>query len=162
MAKIADSTGSQIGEAVFNGVQDTNLIWEGVTTDNTATEIYLRSKDNPATGGRLILPQSGLIVGEGLFAAFNTTDNTVLCSGRWAVAATNLAGTVAASGTTLEWDAASTDANPFVQYFVGSSGFAVAYNNTLDALTITVTGTASKNIRWRAILRNTLGIGNLN
>ena len=161
MAKIADATGSQIGEALIAGAQDTNLIWEGVTTDATATELWLRSRDNPASGGRLILPQSGLIVGEGLFAAFNTTDNTVLCSGRWAVAATNLAGTVAASGTTLEWDAASVDANPFIQYFVGSSGFAVAYNNTSKALTVTVTGTASKNIRWRAILRDTLGIGNL-
>lgn len=147
MAKIADPTGSQIGEAVKFGL-DSKLIWEGTTTDNTATELFLRSKDNPASGGRLLIPNNTLIVGQGLFAAYNDTDNTVLCSGRFAIGVTNLAGTVAASGTTLEWDAAATDANPFIQYVVGSAGLAIAYNNTLDALTVTVTGTSGKVIRW--------------
>lgn len=148
MGKIADPTGSQIGEALKLGL-DTKLIWEGTTLDNVATELFLRSKDNPTTGGRLLIPNNSVIVGQGLFVAFNDTDNVVLASGRFAVSVTNLAGTVAASGTTLEWDAAATDANPFIQYFVGSAGLAIAYNNTLDALTVTVTGTASKQIRWR-------------
>jgi hypothetical protein len=158
MSKISDSTGSQIGESWRNGVQDVKLVWEGVTLDATATEIYLRSKDNPATGGRLILPASGLFLGEGLFAAFNDTDTTVLCSGRFAVSVTNLAGTVAASGTTLEWDAAATDANPYIQYFVGSTGLALAYNNTSKSLTVTVTGTASKRIRWIVEIRDLIGM----
>lgn len=157
MAKIADSTGSQIGEAVKLGL-DSKLIWEGATTDNVATELFLRSKDNPASGGRLLIPTNTLIVGQGLFAAYNDTDNTVLCSGRFAVGTTNLAGTVAASGATLEWDAAATDANPFIQYFVGSAGLAIAYNNTLDALTVTVTGTAGRVIRWRVELVDVIAL----
>ena len=148
MAKIADPTGSQIGEAVKFGL-DSKLIWEGTTTDNTATELFLVSNDNPASGGRLLIPNNTVIVGQGLFVAYNDTDNVVLASGRFAISVTNFAGTVAASGTTLEWDAAATDANPFIQYFVGSAGLAIVYNNTLDALTVTVTGTAAKVIRWR-------------
>lgn len=152
MAKIADTTGSQIGEAWRSG-QGATLVWEGTTTDNVATEIFLRSKDNPATGGRLLLPSSGVYVGQGLFVGFNDTDGSVFASGRFAISATNLAGTVAASGTTLEWDAASTDANPFVQYFVGAaSAFLPSYNNTSDSLIMTVTGLAAKSIRWRAEL----------
>lgn len=158
MAKIADSTGSQIGEAWRNGLQDVKVVWEGVTLDATPTEIFLRSKDNPASGGRLILPASGLVVGEGLFGAFNDTDNVVLTSGRFAVAATNLAGTVAGSGTTLEWDAASVDANPFIQYFVGASGLAIAYNNTSKAITVTVTGAAAKRVRWIVEIRDLIGL----
>lgn len=157
MGKIADSTGSQIGEAVKFG-QGAKLIWEGTTTDNVATELFLRSKDNPASGGRLLIPNNTLIVGNGIFAAYNDTDNTVLCSGRFAVGVTNLNGTVAASGVTLEWDTAATDANPFIQYFVGSAGFAVTYNNTLDALTVTVTGTAARVIRWRVELTDFIAL----
>jgi hypothetical protein len=157
MAKIADTTGSQIGEAIKFGL-GAKLIWEGTTTDNVATELFLRSKDNPALGGRLLIPNNSVIVGQGLFVAYNDTDNTILCSGRFAVSLTNLAGTIAASGTTLEWDAAATDANPFIQYVVGSAGLAIAYNNTLDALTVTVTGTAAKVIRWRIELTDFIAL----
>lgn len=157
MAKIADSSGSQTGEALKFGYEQ-KLVWEGTTLDNVATELFLRSKDNPASGGRLLIPNNSVIVGQGLFVAYNDTDNTILCSGRFAISTTNLAGTVAASGATLEWDAAATDANPFINYFVGSAGLAIAYNNTLDAITVTVTGTAARVIRWRVELTDVIAL----
>jgi hypothetical protein len=157
MAKIADSSGSQTGEALKFGYEQ-KLVWEGTTTDNVATELFLRSKDNPASGGRLLIPNNSVIVGQGLFVAYNDTDNAVLCSGRFAISTTNLAGTVAASGATLEWDAAATDANPFINYFVGSAGLAIAYNNTLDAITVTVTGTAARVVRWRVELTDVIAL----
>lgn len=157
MAKIADSSGSQTGEALKFGYEQ-KLVWEGTTLDNVATELFLRSKDNPASGGRLLIPNNSVIVGQGLFVAYNDTDNTILCSGRFAISTTNLAGTVAASGATLEWDAAATDANPFINYFVGSAGLAIAYNNTLDAITVTVTGTAARVVRWRVELTDVIAL----
>lgn len=157
MAKIADSSGSQTGEALKFGYEQ-KLVWEGTTTDNVATELFLRSNDNPASGGRLLIPNNSVIVGQGLFVAYNDTDNAVLCSGRFAISTTNLAGTVAASGATLEWDAAATDANPFINYFVGSAGLAIAYNNTLDAITVTVTGTAARVVRWRVELTDVIAL----
>jgi hypothetical protein len=157
MAKIADSSGSQTGEALKFGYEQ-KLVWEGTTTDNVATELFLRSKDNPASGGRLLIPNNSVIVGQGLFVAYNDTDNAVLCSGRFAISTTNLAGTVAASGATLEWDAAATDANPSINYFVGSAGLAIAYNNTLDAITVTVTGTAARVVRWRVELTDVIAL----
>jgi hypothetical protein len=39
MAKIADPTGSQIGEAIKADL-DATLVWKGVTTDNVATELF--------------------------------------------------------------------------------------------------------------------------
>lgn len=158
MAKIADTTGSQIGEAIKADL-DATLVWKGTTTDNVATELFLFSKDNPASGGRLLIPSNTVIVGGGLFVGYNDTDNTIFASGRFAVSLTNLAGTVAASGTTLEWDAASTDANPFVQYFVGSaSAMLPSYNNTSDSLIITVTGASSKSIRWHVELTDFIAL----
>jgi hypothetical protein len=160
MAKIADSTGMQTGEAVKLGL-DTRIMWEGFTVDATAKELFLVSDDNPATGGRLIVPAlpNGVIVAEGLFCAFNDTDNVVFASGRFALSVTNLAGTVALSGTTLEWDAAATDANPFIQYFVGANpAFVWTYNNVSDSIILTVTGTAAKNIRYRAIVDSVVGL----
>ena len=157
MAKIADTTGSQTGEALKLG-SDAKLIWEGTTTDDVATELFLRSKDNPASGGRLLVPDNSVIVGQGLFVAYNDTDNTVLCSGRFAVSLTNLAGTVALSGTTVKWDAAGPDVNPLIQYFVGSAGLDIAYNNTLDALTVTVTGTSGRVIRWHVELVDVIAL----
>jgi hypothetical protein len=160
MARIADTTGSQTGEAVKLGL-DTRLVWEGFTTDATAKELFLVSDDNPSTGGRLIVPAlpSGVIVAEGLFVAFNDTDNTVFASGRFALSVTNLAGTVAVSGTTLEWDAAATDANPFIQYFVGANpAFVWTYNNTSKSIILTVTGVAAKNIRYRAVADTVIGL----
>jgi len=153
MANIADSTGSQIGEALKNSAP-VRATWSGFTENAVAKEIFLISADNPASGGRLIIPPNCVIVAEGLFTAYNVTDNTVFASGRLAVSLTNLAGTVAASGTTLEWDAASTDANPFVQYFVGTApAVAFTYNNTSKSLLATVTGQASKRINWRITLQ---------
>lgn len=160
MAKIADSTGSQIGEAIKLGL-DTRVVWEGFTTDAVAKELFLVSNDNPETGGRLIVPAlpNGVIVAEGLFVAFNDTDNVVFASGRFALSVTNLAGEVALSGATLEWDAAATDANPFVQYFVGASpAFVWTYNNTSNSIILTVTGTAAKNIRYCAVVDNIIGL----
>lgn len=158
MAKIADSTGSQIGEAIKFDL-DARLVWKGVTTDNVATELFLFSKDNPASGGRLLIPSNTVVVGEGLFVAYNDTDNTIFASGRFAVSLTNLAGTVAASGTTLEWDAAATDANPFVQYFVGSASAVLpSYNNTTDSLVMTVTGASGKVIRWHIELTDFIAL----
>lgn len=126
--------------------------WSGQTTNATAKEIFL---DGGATSdNRLVIPTNTLIVAEGLFSAWNETDSTVHASGRFALSVTNIAGTVAASGTTLEWDAASTDANPFSQYFVGSgsAGLVFTYNNTSKSIVATVTGVASKTIRWCAEL----------
>jgi hypothetical protein len=138
--------GVYVGEALRQG-NDTRIAWQGVTTDNVATEIFLDGESS-----RLVIPTDTVVVGEGLFTAWNETDSAVLVSGRFAVSVRNIAGTVAANGTTLEWDAASTDANPFVQYFVGSAGVVFAYNNTTKSLTLTVTGTAAKTIRWKAEL----------
>jgi hypothetical protein len=66
---------------------------------------------------------------------------------------------VAASGTTLEWDAAATDANPFVQYFVGSASAVLpSYNNTTDSLVMTVTGASGKVIRWHVELTDFIAL----
>ena len=153
MANIADSTGSQIGEALRSNAP-TRLTWTGFTDNAVAKEIFLISADNPAAGGRLIIPLNCVIVAEGLLAAYNVTDNNVFAIGRLAVGVTNLANTVAASGVTLEWDAAATDANPFVQYFVGAApAVAITYNNTTKSLVVTVTGLAAKRINWRVTMQ---------
>lgn len=139
--------GVATGIALRNG-NATRVRWAGQTTNNTAKELFL---DGDSTSeSRLIIPTGLVLIGEGHFAAYNVTDGTVFATGRFAVSLKNLAGTVSAEGTTLEWDAASVDANPFVQYFSGSSGFVWTYDNTNKALVLTVTGTAAKVINWRA------------
>lgn len=152
---IQDTRGQIVGDALKQD-KSLDVTWVGVTTNATATEIFL---DGYTTDlGRLIIPTNTLIIAQGLFSAFNDTDSTVHASGRFALSVTNIAGTVAASGTTLEWDAASTDANPFSQYFVGSAsaGLVFTYNNTSKSIIATATGVASKNIRWKAQLHQIL------
>ena len=146
---LQEKKGALVGDALRQR-NFTNITWEGRTTDATPTEIFIDGGVN--SDSRLIIPSNTLTVAQGFFVGWNVTDSTVNASGRFALSVTNIAGTVAASGTTLEWDAASTDANPFSQYFVGSasSGVVFTYNNTSKSIIPTVTGVASKNIRWRA------------
>ena len=124
-----------------------NITWSGITLDAVPTEIYIDGGAN--SDSRLIITTGTVFIAQGFFIAYNVTDNTVLASGRFAVSLTNIANVVAASGVTLEWDAASVDANPFIQYFVGSTGVVFAYNNTTKSLTLTVTGVAAKRVSWR-------------
>lgn len=152
---IQDSRGMQAGEALRLDAP-TDIVWSGVTADATPTEIFLDGFESDI--GRLIIPTNTLIIGQGLFCAFNDTDSTVHASGRFALSVANIAGTVAASGTTVEWDAAATDANPFSQYFVGSgsAGLVFTFNNTSKSIIATVTGVASKTIRWKAHMNQIL------
>lgn len=139
------------GELIGDALRQRNFIniaWSGTTTDATAKEIFIDGGIN--SDSRLILPTNTVLIAQGFFNAFNSTDASVLANGRFALSVSNIGGVVAASGVTLEWDAASVDANPFVQYFVGSAGVVFAYNNTTKSITLTVTGVAAKNIRWRA------------
>jgi|688.fasta_scaffold114859_3 hypothetical protein len=146
---LQEKKGALLGDALRQR-NFTNIEWEGVTTNATATEIFLDGGAN--SDSRLIIPSNTLIIAQGFFVGWNVTDAAVNASGRFALSVTNIAGTVAASGTALEWDAASTDANPFSQYFVGSasSGLVFTYNNTSKSIIATVTGVASKTVRWRA------------
>jgi hypothetical protein len=131
-----------------------NVAWGGFTVDATPKEIFI---DGDLTSdSRLILTTGTVLIAQGFFAAYNVTDNVLLASGRFALSTTNIANTVAASGLTLEWDAASVDANPFIQYFVGSAGLVFAYNNTTKSITLTVTGVAAKRIIWRASITDYL------
>lgn len=152
-ALLNDPRGVVVGDAMRQG-NVTRAVWAATTTNATPAEVFL---DGGATAdSRFIVPTDTLIVAEGLFTAWNETDSAVHASGRFALSVSNIAGTVAASGTTLEWDAASTDANPFSQYFVGSAiaGLVFTYNNTTKSITLTGTGVASKTIRWRAEICN--------
>jgi hypothetical protein len=148
---IQDVKGVLVGDALRQG-NPTRVIWRGQTVDATPAEIFLDA--GTTSDNRLIIPTDTLILAQGLFSAWNETDSAVHVSGRFALSATNIAGTVAASGTTLEWDAASADANPFSQYFVGSAsaGLVFTYNNTSKSIIATATGVASKTIRWYAEL----------
>ena len=139
------------GALVGDALRQRNFIlvsWEGRTIDATPTEIFLDGGLN--LDSRLILTNGTVLIAQGFFIAYNSTDNTVLASGRFALSVTTIANAVAASGATLEWDAASVDANPFIQYFVGAAGVVFAYNNTTKSITLTVTGVAAKVVRWRA------------
>lgn len=149
---IQDTKGELVGGALRQG-NPTKVVWKGTTTNDTATEIFL---DGGTTANdRLIIPTDTVIIGQGFFTAWNETDSTFRAAGRFAISVSNIAGTVAALGTTVEWDAAATDANPFSQFFSGA-GLAITYNNTFKAVVITVTGVASKNIRWVVELSNYL------
>jgi len=134
-----------------NDVQ--SLAWTGVTINATPAEIFLEGS-GAAPDGRLVLPSNRVVIGTVNFLAYNKTDNTVHCSGRQAISLSNLAGTVAASGVTTEWDVAATDANPNINYFVGSAaaGLVFTYNDTLKALVATVTGVTAKTIEWKAVM----------
>ena len=139
------------GELLGDALRQRNFInvaWSGTTTDATAKEIFIDGGIN--SDSRLVLPTNTVLIAQGFFNAFNATDSTVLANGRFALSVSNIGGVVAASGVTLEWDAASVDANPFIQYFVGSAGLVFAYNNTTKSITLTVTGIAAKTVRWRA------------
>ena len=139
------------GELLGDALRQRNFInvaWSGTTTDAIAKEIFIDGGAN--SDSRLVLPTGTALIAQGLFFAYNATDVAVLASGRFALSVTNIGGVVAASGATLEWDAASADANPFIQYFVGSTGLVFAYNNTTKSITLTVTGVAAKIVRWRA------------
>ena len=144
---LQEKKGALIGDALRQR-NFTQIAWEGRTLDATPTELFIDGGAN--SDSRLIIPNGTMLIAQGFFAAFNSTDNTIFSSGRFALALTNIANTVAASGISLEWDAASADANPFIQYFIGIAGVVFAYNNTTKSVTLTVTGVAAKNIRWRA------------
>ena len=154
---LQEKKGALVGDALRQR-NFTNIAWEGTTNNASATEIFLDGGAN--SDSRLILPTGLTFVGQGFFVAYNDTDSSVHASGRFALSVTNIAGVVAASGTTLEWDAASTDANPFSQYFVGSAsaGCVFTYNNTSKSIIATVTGAASKRIRWIAKITEYLGL----
>jgi hypothetical protein len=145
---LQEKKGALLGDALRQR-NFANITWSGKTTDATATEIFIDGGAN--SDNRLIVPKGIVIIAQGLFVAYNVTDGSVHASGRFALSLTNIADTVAASGTTLEWDAASTDANPFSQYFVGSAsaGVVFTYNNTSKSIIPTVTGVAAKVIQWR-------------
>ena len=144
---LQEKKGALVGDALRQR-NFINITWSGTTLDAVATEIFIDGGLN--SDSRLILTTGTVLIAQGFFIAHNATDNAVLASGRFALSVSNIGGVVAASGVTLEWDAASVDANPFVQYFVGASGVVFAYNNTTKSITLTVTGVAAKRVNWRA------------
>ena len=144
---IEDSRGIVAGAALRQDAP-TRIDWFGETRDATPLEIFLPERS--AQSNRLILPTDTLLIGQGLFCAWNKTDAALFAAGRFALSVRNVGGVVSTAVATMEWDAAAADANPFVQYVAGTSGLVFTFNNVSKSIVLTVTGLAAKTIQWKA------------
>ena len=150
---IEDSRGIVAGAALRQDAP-TRIDWVGVTLTATPLEIFLPERS--AQSNRLIIPTDTLLIGQGLFSAWNKTDAALFAAGRFALSVRNVGNVVSTSVATMEWDAAATDANPFVQYVAGTSGLVFTFDNVSKAIVVTVTGLAAKEIRWKVSMGHCL------
>jgi hypothetical protein len=103
-----------------------------------AQEIFI----DGVLGNRLFLPVDSIIVGTALLTAWNITDNSAATAASSFIdfSVTNDSGTTAFTPTNLS----GTDGNPIIRRTGGVGTLTLGVNDTLDALVVNFTGTASK------------------
>ena len=103
-----------------------------------AQEIFI----NGVEGQRLFLPADSVIVGTALLTAWNITDNSAATAVSSFIdfSVTNDSGTTAFTPTNLS----GSDGNPIIRRTGGVGTMTLGVDDTLDALLVNFTGTASK------------------
>lgn len=147
-----------------------HVVYYGKTTGNTPTELFIGGKGAATVQGtayynRLYLPESTVLMGDYNAVIFNATDDTFSYDKGHVVIA-NINATTAGLDV-LNGDATAGD-DIFVRYaipesaalddgltvseFLAGATLAWTADNTEDALILTVTGVAAKDIYWKVYL----------
>lgn len=168
--KFLDDDLNGLGSSASSGAP---LVFMGRTTDATPTEIYIGGKlpvSNTQVSGaaginRLYLPDTSCVIFQAYALAYNVTDANIGMASWYRGGVQNVAGTVSAikdydstTGGTQAFivdPAFATVAVPLSQglsYATGTNAVSFAADDTNDALTVTVTGTAAKTINWKVYM----------
>lgn len=147
----------------YNGeVMDGALQYEGLTTDATATELFLAEGDTAGLldnsvpeiteDSRLLVPPSSMVYGEITVMGLRTdiAARSVHHLSRWAFSVFRpTTGNMVTSGT----NAFGTAGNPAQSIVItGTAGHSAVAVNTAGYLTLTVTGALNQTIKWSAVV----------
>ena len=150
---IAKTHRAIIEQQIIGHTLPRELIYRGVTTNATPTEIFILGKvgnasKDPTSVRRLWLPESCLIMYDAFVVAYNVTDDTLIHAAKYVGGVANLNNTVSAL---RDYDGAG-GLNSYVMdtehAFASAGTCAFTPDNTNKSLNVVVTGVAAKTIEW--------------